>query len=168
MNNTISREPPINGRGATTGEASSDLATPLGGRGQRAAIDEPADPPPSPHPRAQDTLARRADPCRGRPDPRRGGQIRARRGPLWSELTGNGRCRRVNAKPPPHPRRICWRRGWVWRRPAHPALGRAATKGALGWAGPPTPVAGGGAPLHGLHERECKEREGEKMVDSRE
>jgi hypothetical protein len=71
MNNARSREPPITGRGASTSEASSDPATPLGGRGQRAATDKPADPPPSPHHSGASHRCAPPDPCRGRPDPRR-------------------------------------------------------------------------------------------------
>jgi hypothetical protein len=72
MNNARSREPPITGRGASTGEASNNPATPLGGRGQRAATDKPADPPPSPHHSGASHRRAPPDPCRGRPDPRAG------------------------------------------------------------------------------------------------
>jgi hypothetical protein len=158
MNNARSREPPITGRGASTGEANSDPATFLGKRGQRAAIDKPSDPPPSPHHSGASHRRATPGPCRGRPDPRAGwSDPRRKRAPPagagqeWSLPSG------LTRNPPPHPRRICWRRGWVWRRPAHPALGFAATGGARGWAGPLVPVTGG-APLHGLHEREQEAR----------
>jgi hypothetical protein len=103
MNNARSREPPITGRGASTGEASSDPATPLGGRGQRAATDKPADPPPSPHHSGASHRRALPDPCRGRPDPRAGWSDPRRKSAPPAELARNGRCRRVNAKPPTTP-----------------------------------------------------------------
>jgi hypothetical protein len=96
MNNARSREPPITRRGASTGEASSDPATPLGGRGQRAATDKPADPPPSTHHSG-------ASYRQGGRIHTRGGRIRAGRGLLRPELARNGRCRRINANPPTTP-----------------------------------------------------------------
>jgi hypothetical protein len=87
-----------------------------------------------------------------------GGRIHARGCSSGRSWPGTAAAVGSTRNPPPHPRRICWRRGWVWRRPAHPALGFAAAGGARGSAGPPVPVTGG-APLHGLHERAGSERD---------